>query len=49
MAELLLGISVGFFMYAFVNSKWNSQKWIDSQYPFWTGVILLAVSLYLFF
>lgn len=49
MAELLLGISVGFFMYAFVNKTWNKQQWVDSRHIFWIGVIILIASLLLFF
>lgn len=48
MAELLLGISVGFFMYAFVNHRYNKFPWIKSKYVFGAGVVLLIVSLGLF-
>ena len=49
MASLILGISVGFFMYAFVNHRYNNTSWIDSKYIFWIGVVILCVSLFLFF
>lgn len=48
-AALILGISVGFFMYAFVNYKFNKSSWVDSKYIFWLGVVILCVSLLLFF
>jgi hypothetical protein len=48
MAELLLGISVGFFMYAFINHKLLNYSWLDSKYFLWTGGIILLISLYLF-
>lgn len=48
MAELILGISVGAFMSAFVNSRYNKLQWVKSKYLVWLGVILLGVSLALF-
>lgn len=48
MAELLLGISVGLFMYSFVNKKWNTRPWVDSTYVFGAGVLVCAISLLLF-
>lgn len=48
MAELLLGISVGFFMYAFINKKWNNQQWVKSKYIFWIAVVILGISIVLF-
>lgn len=32
MAALILGIALGCFMFAFVNSRYNDKKWIDSKY-----------------
>lgn len=49
MAALVLGLSVGFFQYAFVNSRYNEVQWMESKYSFAMGVILLGVSGYLFF
>lgn len=48
-AALILGMSVGFFMYAFVNHRYNKTSWIDSRYIFWTGAIVLCISLILFY
>lgn len=48
-AALILGMSVGFFMYAFVNHRFNKTSWIDSRYVFWIGVLVLCVSLVLFY
>lgn len=48
-AALILGMSVGFFMYAFVNHRYNKTSWINSKYMFWIGVIVLWVSLVLFY
>ena len=47
MASLILGISVGFFMYAFVNSRYNKTPWANSKYIFIIGVVFLFISLLL--
>jgi len=47
MAELLLGISTGFIMYAYVNRKYNKVQWIDSKYPLGMGVLILMAGLFL--
>ena len=48
-AALILGMSVGFFMYAFVNHRFNSTGWIDSRYILWIGIVVLCISLVLFY
>ncbi len=48
-AALILGMSVGFFMYAFVNHRYNNTSWIDSRYMLWIGIIVLCISLVLFY
>lgn len=48
MEALLLGMSVGFFQYAYVNNKYNKIQWIDSKYLLLMGSLMLILCVTLF-
>lgn len=45
MATLILGIGIGCFMYAFVNSRYNDKKWINSNYIISVGAIAIIIGI----
>jgi len=50
MIAIVLGVSVGLFMAAFVNWKYNSYKWIKTSYLLWMGgaALIAAVGMVFF-
>lgn len=49
MFELMLGISTGFFMAAFINKRYNKSQWIATKYLIGLGVVSLIICTVLYF
>lgn len=49
MAEICLGFAVGAFMSAYINKKYNREKWISTKYVTVIGCLAFLASLVLFF
>lgn len=49
MFELMLGITTGFFMTAFINKRYKESEWIDTKYLVGLGVLSLVACAVLYF
>lgn len=45
MAYIILGIAVGCWMYAFVNTRYNDRQWTGSKLFWWAGGVAFLIGL----